>query len=70
MRDRLASGGAQRLCRAGTANGHVAGAPHDPMYPLSRFVQWMGDDDILTANTNAVIAGEFEQHSRWSTRSR
>ncbi|MGE2815802.1 acyl-CoA reductase [Mycobacterium heidelbergense] len=46
LRDRLASAGAQRLCRLGTANAHVLGSPHDAMYPLQRFVHWMGDDDI------------------------
>jgi Acyl-CoA reductase (LuxC) len=46
LRDRLASAGAQRLCRLGTANAHVLGSPHDAMFPLARFVHWMGDDDI------------------------
>lgn len=46
LRDRLASAGAQRLCRLGTANAHALGSPHDGMYPLQRFVHWMGDDDI------------------------
>jgi hypothetical protein len=49
LRDRLASAGAQRLCRLGTANAHVLGSPHDAMYPLQRFVHWMGDDDITAA---------------------
>ncbi len=48
LRDRLASAGAQRLCRLGTANAHVLGSPHDAMHPLQRFVHWMGDDDITT----------------------
>jgi hypothetical protein len=46
LRDRLASAGGQRVCRVGTANQHVAGGPHDAMFPLQRFVQWMSDDDI------------------------
>ncbi|OMC56747.1 long-chain-fatty-acyl-CoA reductase [Mycobacterium sp. IS-836] len=46
LRDWMASAGAQRLCRLGTANAHVLGSPHDAMYPLQRFVHWMGDDDI------------------------
>jgi Acyl-CoA reductase (LuxC) len=50
LRDRLASAGAQRLCRLGTANAHVLGSPHDAMYPLQRFVHWMGDDDVTTAD--------------------
>lgn len=49
LRDQLASAGAQRLCRLGTANAHVLGSPHDAMYPLQRFVHWMGDDDITTS---------------------
>ncbi|OCB10127.1 long-chain-fatty-acyl-CoA reductase [Mycolicibacterium porcinum] len=56
LRDALAGAGAQRLCRVGTANGHVAGGPHDAMYPLARFVHWMGDDDILTADANAALS--------------
>ena len=48
LRDRLASAGGQRVCRVGTANMHVAGSPHDAMFPLQRFVHWMGDDDIET----------------------
>jgi hypothetical protein len=47
LRDRLASAGAQRVCRLGTADAHVLGSPHDAMYPLQRFVHWMGDDDIV-----------------------
>ena len=46
LRDRLASAGAQRLCRVGTANLHVPGGPHDAMFALARFVHWMSDDDI------------------------
>ncbi|RDH78734.1 long-chain-fatty-acyl-CoA reductase [Mycolicibacterium moriokaense] len=55
LRDRLASAGGQRVCRVGTANGHVAGGPHDAMYPLHRFVHWMGDDDIDDTASNAAI---------------
>jgi hypothetical protein len=47
LRDRLASAGAQRVCRLGTANAHVLGSPHDAMFPLHRLVHWMGDDDIV-----------------------
>jgi hypothetical protein len=46
LRDALASAGAQRACRVGTANMHVPGGPHDAMFALQRFVHWMGDDDI------------------------
>ena len=48
LRDRLAGAGAQRVCRLGTANAHVLGSPHDAMFPLQRFVNWIGDDDITT----------------------
>ena len=47
----LASAGAQRLCRLGTANAHALGSPHDAMYPLQRFVHWMADDDITIARS-------------------
>ncbi len=46
LRDRLATAGAQRLCRLGTANAHALGSPHDAMYPLQRLVHWMADDDV------------------------
>lgn len=57
LRDKLASAGGQRVCRVGTANMHVLGGPHDAMYPLARFVHWMGDDDIRTADPG--VAEEF-----------
>jgi Acyl-CoA reductase (LuxC) len=50
LRDRLASAGAQRLCRLGTANAHALGSPHDAMYPLQRLVHWIGDDDVAIAD--------------------
>ena len=59
LRDRLASAGGQRVCRVGTANGHVAGSPHDAMYPLHRFVHWMGDDDIADTDANTALSQEF-----------
>lgn len=46
LRDRIASGGGQRLCRLGTAARHVMGSPHDAMYPLQRYVHWITDDDL------------------------
>lgn len=55
LRDALAGAGGQRVCRVGTANGHVAGGPHDAMYPLARLVHWMGDDDIRTADANPAL---------------
>lgn len=58
LRDPLAAAGGQRVCRVGTANGHVAGGPHDAMYPLARLVHWMGDDDILTGESNMAVPAE------------
>lgn len=45
LRDRLASAGAQRVARLGSANRHVLGGPHDAMFPLQRFVHWISDED-------------------------
>jgi hypothetical protein len=45
LRDRLASSGAQRVVRLGSAARHVMGGPHDAMFPLQRFVHWMNDED-------------------------
>lgn len=45
LRDRLASAGAQRVVRLGSANRHVLGGPHDAMFPLQRFVHWISDED-------------------------
>ncbi|MBB3665603.1 hypothetical protein FB384_004561 [Prauserella sediminis] len=44
-RDRLASGGAQRVVRLGEAGPSTIGNPHDAMYPLHRFVHWMAHED-------------------------
>ncbi|QFG20190.1 acyl-CoA reductase [Actinomadura sp. WMMB 499] len=44
-RDRLASGGAQRIVRLGEAGPGTIGNPHDAMYPLHRFVHWMAHED-------------------------
>ena len=50
----------QRVCRVGTANGHVTGSPHDAMYSLHRFVHWMGgDDDIADTDANTALSQEF-----------
>ncbi|MEV2218489.1 acyl-CoA reductase [Nocardia vinacea] len=46
-RDRLASGGAQRIVRLGEAGPSTIGNPHDAMYPLHRFVHWMAHEDGL-----------------------
>jgi Acyl-CoA reductase (LuxC) len=45
MRDRLAGAGAQRVVRLGGAARHVEGGPHDAMFPLQRFVNWISDED-------------------------
>lgn len=44
-RDRLASGGVQRIVRLGDAGPSTIGNPHDAMYPLHRFVHWMAHED-------------------------
>jgi Acyl-CoA reductase (LuxC) len=44
-RDRLASGGAQRVVRLGEAGPSTIGNPHDAMYALHRFVHWMVHED-------------------------
>ncbi|WP_336970658.1 acyl-CoA reductase [Sphingobium aromaticiconvertens] len=44
-RDRLASGGAQRIVHLGEAGPATIGNPHDAMYPLHRFVHWMAHED-------------------------
>jgi hypothetical protein len=44
-RDRLASGGAQRVVHLGEAGPSTVGNPHDAMYPLHRFVHWMAHED-------------------------
>jgi hypothetical protein len=46
-RDRLASGGAQRIVHLGEAGPSTIGNPHDAMYPLHRFVHWMAHEDGL-----------------------
>jgi Acyl-CoA reductase (LuxC) len=44
-RDRLSSGGAQRIVHLGEAGPSTIGNPHDAMYPLHRFVHWMAHED-------------------------
>ena len=44
-RDRLASGGVQRIVRLGEAGPSTIGNPHDAMYALHRFVHWMAHED-------------------------
>ena len=50
-RDRLASGGAQRIVRLGEAGPSTIGNPHDAMYPLHRFVHWMAHEDGVGTRT-------------------
>jgi Acyl-CoA reductase (LuxC) len=45
LRDKLASGGAQRVTRLGDCGGSCAGNPHDATYPLHRFVHWIAHED-------------------------
>jgi hypothetical protein len=45
LRDRLANAGAQRVVRLGSAAKHVAGSPHDAMFPLQRLVHWMSQEN-------------------------
>jgi hypothetical protein len=46
LRDRLANAGAQRVVRLGSAAKHVAGSPHDAMFPLQRMVQWISQENV------------------------
>jgi hypothetical protein len=52
-RDRLASGGAQRIVHLGESGPSTVGNPHDAMYTMHRFVHWMthedGTDPVTTA---------------------
>ncbi|MET7974235.1 acyl-CoA reductase [Streptomyces mirabilis] len=45
LRDRLAGAGVQRVVKLGSALSGSIGNPHDAMYPLHRFVNWVVDDD-------------------------
>ncbi|MDE2339542.1 MAG: long-chain-fatty-acyl-CoA reductase, partial [Alphaproteobacteria bacterium] len=48
-RDQLASAGAQRVVHLGEAGPATIGAPHDAMYPLHRFVNWVVHEDGVAA---------------------
>jgi Acyl-CoA reductase (LuxC) len=50
-RDRLASGGAQRIVHLGEAGPSTIGNPHDAMYPMHRFVHWMAHEDGMEASS-------------------
>jgi hypothetical protein len=54
-RDRLASGGAQRIVRLGEAGPSTIGNPHDAMYPLHRFVHWMAHEDGCAELVNGGV---------------
>ncbi|MER5183346.1 acyl-CoA reductase [Streptomyces sp. NPDC002896] len=45
LRDHLATAGVQRVVKLGSALTGSMGSPHDGMYPLHRFVNWVVDDD-------------------------
>ncbi|MGV9744335.1 acyl-CoA reductase [Rhodococcus zopfii] len=45
VRDLLATAGVQRIVNLGSALAGSMGSPHDGMYPLHRFVNWVVDDD-------------------------
>jgi hypothetical protein len=45
IRDLLATAGVQRVVKLGSAMSGTMGNPHDGMYPLHRFVNWVADDD-------------------------
>lgn len=45
IRDSLATAGVQRVVNLGSAMTGSMGSPHDGMYPLHRFVNWVVDDD-------------------------
>jgi hypothetical protein len=45
VRDLLATAGVQRVVRLGNCHIGSAGNPHDGMYPLHRFMNWVVDDD-------------------------
>jgi hypothetical protein len=45
LRDGLATAGVQRVVKLGSALKGSQGNPHDAMYPLHRFVNWVVDDD-------------------------
>jgi Acyl-CoA reductase (LuxC) len=53
-RDRLASGGAQRVCRLGEAGGITVGNPWDGMYPFHRFVNWAVNEDGIVQHDPAA----------------
>ena len=61
LRDRLASAGAQRVCRVGTAEHARSGRTARRNVRPQRFVHWMGDDDIDTAST--PVSGD----THWTT---
>jgi hypothetical protein len=45
LRDQLATRGVQRIVKLGHANQNGIGNPHDAMYPLHRFVNWVVDEN-------------------------
>jgi len=53
-RDRLASGGAQRVVHLGESGPSTVGNPHDAMYTMHRFVHWMTHEDGVDLATPAA----------------
>jgi hypothetical protein len=53
-RDRLASGGAQRIVHLGESGPSTVGNPHDAMYTMHRFVHWMTHEDGVEPATPAA----------------
>ena len=60
-RDRLASGGAQRICPLGEAGPSTLGNPHDAMYPLHRFVHWIAHEQGLQSTPAANGEQDLEK---------
>ncbi len=57
VRDLLATAGVQRVMVLGNCHGGSAGNPHDGMYPLHRFMNWVCDDDTETRVVSASDMG-------------
>ena len=45
LREPLAQAGVQIVQTLGNGNNHAIGIPHDGLFPLHRFVRWVGDKD-------------------------
>ena len=65
-RDRLASGGAQRIVRLGEAGPSTIGNPHDAMYPLHRFVHWMAHEDGVGVHQERIAEDQATQATEYA----